>query len=299
MLKPFVNWDEIANLAMGSRRPSPPRQEGNEGQGGTYGAWDNQAGMYDQVAKMEAVFTLNQINCFDTSPEDSVLDCGCGPGRITVPMAKRAKSVTALDSSPKMLEICAANAKEAGLTNVTTKLLDFDDIKLGENLERHDIVICSRSAGLNDLVRLSALAKKYVVTVIWAHGYPNIPTTIGKLFEGMEESRSPGAPQSMPVTDRRLGNNLVYNRVYDMGFDPNLRIVDDGFTKTFASREEAYDDLLRLRAIYRSAQKPAEDQMRIFRSNVDKYLTVNPDGTVTYLSTTKSIVMWWDPQREE
>ena len=66
---------------------------------------------YDQMAKMEARFTLNQINCFDTDPYDSVLDVGCGPGRITVPMASRAKRVTALDSSSKMLEYCMKTLK--------------------------------------------------------------------------------------------------------------------------------------------------------------------------------------------
>jgi tRNA/tmRNA/rRNA uracil-C5-methylase (TrmA/RlmC/RlmD family) len=81
-------------------------------------SWDDNAAFYDQMAKMEAIFTLNQINCFDTDPSDTVLDVGCGPGRIAVPMARRAKSVTAMDSSSKMLGYCLKNAEEAGLTNV-------------------------------------------------------------------------------------------------------------------------------------------------------------------------------------
>ena len=299
MLKPFVNWDEIAGLAArGRRMPPNARQGGSGAQRGSYGAWDDSAEMYNQMAKMEAIFTLNQIDCFDTTKDDTVLDCGCGPGRITVPMAKRAKSVTALDSSPKMLEICSSNAKAEGLDNVIPKLLDFDDIEIGKNLDQHDIVICSRSAGLGDLIKLSGMAKKYVVTVGWSHGYPNIPTIIGKLFAGMDENKDPDAAPTMPETDRRLGNSLMYNRVYDMGFNPNLRIVDDGFTKTFSNREEAYADLLRLHAVYHLANGPAADQLDIFRANVDLFLTDNPDGTVTFLSKTKSVVMWWDPQRE-
>ena len=32
--------------------------------------------------------------------------------------------------------------------------------------------------------------------------------------------------------DRRLGYNVFYNMVYDLGYDPNIKIVTDGFTKT-------------------------------------------------------------------
>ncbi|MCL2678611.1 MAG: class I SAM-dependent methyltransferase [Clostridiales bacterium] len=305
MPKPFVNWDEIMKLAMGGRRPfsggpGGPQRAAGEAPPSPYGMWDKGAPLYDQMAKMEAGYTLNQINCFETSPEDTVLDCGCGPGRIVVPMAKRAKSVTALDTSPKMLEFCAANAKAAGLTNVTTKLLDFNEVEIGKNLEKHDIVICSRSAGLMDLVKLSSMANKLVVSIIWAHGYLSIPAIIGKLFNGMEGVRGPGAgPGFMPPGDRRLGNNIIYNRTYDLGFNPNLKIVEDGFTKNFASREEAYADLFLLRSMFNLEATLPEEQMNIFKTNTDNFLTANADGTVTFLSKTKTVVMWWDPQREE
>lgn len=288
MSKPFINWEELAKLAM----PAPPKRPENAEHKGPkkgYGGWDNQAEFYNRMAKMEAEFTLNQINCFDTSKEDTVLDVGCGPGRITVPMAKRAKSVTSLDASPKMLEFCAANAKEAGLDNVTTKLFDWETEDIA-SLGKFDIVIASRTVALQDLVRLSSLAKKYAAIVIWAYGYPSIPAIVGKLFQGTEDKSVEGPPQRR---DRRLGNNLWYNRVYDLGFDPNLKIVEDGFTRTFENRQQAYEELRKLRPGL------AEDKLPIFKENTDAFLTENPDGSVTFLSRTKSIVLWWKPERQE
>jgi ribosomal protein L20 len=35
--------------------------------------------------------------------------------------------------------------------------------------------------------------------------------------------------------DRRLGYNVFYNMVYDLGHDPNIKIVTDGFTKDYAA----------------------------------------------------------------
>lgn len=288
MSKPFINWEELAKLAM----PAPPKRAEDSGDRGPkrgYGGWDNQAEFYNRMAKMEAEFTLNQINCFDTSKEDTVLDVGCGPGRITVPMAKRAKSVMSLDASPKMLEFCAANAREAGLDNVTTKLFDWETEDIS-TLGKFDIVIASRTVALQDLVRLSSLAKKYVAIVIWAHGYPSIPGIVGKLFKGTEERPMPGPPQHR---DRRLGNNLWYNRVYDLGFDPNLNIVEDGFTRTFENRQQAYEELRKLRP------ELAEEKLPIFKKNTDEFLTENQDGSVTFLAKTKSIVLWWKPERAE
>lgn len=288
MSKPFINWEELAKLVM----PAPPKnmaQTNKKAPQKGYGGWDNQADFYNRMAKMEAEFTLNQLNCFDTAREDTVLDVGCGPGRITVPMAKRAKSVTSLDASPKMLEFCEANAKEAGVDNVTTKLFDWETEDIAV-LGKFDIVIASRTVALHDLVRLSSLAKKYVVIVIWAHGFLSIPGIVGQIFKGTEERPMADPPH---FGDRRLGNNLWYNRVYDLGFDPNLNIVEDGFTRTFESRSQACEELRKLKP------ELAEDKVPIFEKNLDDFLTENPDGTVTFLAKTRSIVLWWKPERQE
>lgn len=57
--------------------PRPPAQDPAKN------IWDDSAEMYNQMAAMELSYTANQINCLDLSSEDTVLDIGCGPGRIT------------------------------------------------------------------------------------------------------------------------------------------------------------------------------------------------------------------------
>lgn len=289
MKSPLINWEAIAEL---TRPPMPQGRKDGKGPGRGIGGWDGQAAFYNQMAQMEAGFTLNQLDCFDTGPEDTVLDAGCGPGRIAVPMAKRAKSVTALDASPEMLEFCRKNAEAAGLSNVTTKLLDWEDKAGVGELQAHDIVIASRSIAMGDIPLLCSLAKKYVVLIIWSHGCPSIPVIVGELFKGLEEPRL-GPPVSR---DRRLGNNLLYNRIYDMGYNPNLKVVDDGFTKDYPSRDEAYADLARLKP---ELADMGPEKQQLFKNNTDRFLTQHEDGTVTFLSPTKSVVLWWKPELEE
>jgi SAM-dependent methyltransferase len=54
---------------------------------------------------------------------ESVLELGCGTGRVTIPMAKTGASVTGLDSSPAMLEIATAKAARE---NVAVRFVEGD-----------------------------------------------------------------------------------------------------------------------------------------------------------------------------
>ena len=275
---PLINWPELLRLSSHNMMPERKPEEGD--------IWENAAVMYNKMAAMEREYTFAQLDAFDTSPEDTVLDVGCGPGRISVLMAQRAKSVTAIDSSEKMLNFCRENAEKAGVRNLTARLLDWNNAVLGENLERHDIVIASRSEGMRDIEKLTSFARKYAVMIAWANA-PCIPDILGDLFYGTsawEKKRSP------MQRDRRLGYNVFYNMVYDLGYDPNIKIVTDGFTKDYADYEEAYADLCTLGEI-------RDGEMEIFRNNCNKWLSKNDKGGITFRRETKTFVLWWSPEK--
>lgn len=52
-------------------------------------------------------------------PLASALDFGCGVGRLTLPLARRAEHVTACDVAPELLARARVHAEEAGLHNIT------------------------------------------------------------------------------------------------------------------------------------------------------------------------------------
>jgi SAM-dependent methyltransferase len=69
----------------------------------------------------------------------SALDFGCGVGRLTLPLARRAASVVACDIAPTMLAHARQNTESAGLRNVA-----FLDSELLEDLPRdHFDFVCS------------------------------------------------------------------------------------------------------------------------------------------------------------
>src|SRR5512140_506084 len=61
---------------------------------------------------------------------ESVLELGCGPGRLALAFANVAASVTAVDISPAMLRVARENAAAAGAENVHFETLD--EFRLGE-----------------------------------------------------------------------------------------------------------------------------------------------------------------------
>jgi ubiquinone/menaquinone biosynthesis C-methylase UbiE len=92
------------------------------------------------------------IRRMQLAPDFSVLDVGCGPGTLALPLACEVREVTALDISSTMLERLEYNAASAGVSGIKTLCADFlqtEDDKLGQ----HDIVIASRSLPMGDLRR--------------------------------------------------------------------------------------------------------------------------------------------------
>ncbi|MBN2294576.1 MAG: methyltransferase domain-containing protein [Pirellulales bacterium] len=76
------------------------------------------------------------------SPDMSVLDVGCGSGIFSFYLAERTTSVTGIDASTEMLNICQEKKKQAGLNNVD--FLECDIKYLRELLdEKVDLIICS------------------------------------------------------------------------------------------------------------------------------------------------------------
>lgn len=90
--------------------------------------WMLENRIMENVAGSEVLIQRAQIK-----PGMAVLDAGCGPGRVTVPLALYATpagSVTALDIQPEMLERLQVRVRRAGLLNVKIIQAGLGDGKL-------------------------------------------------------------------------------------------------------------------------------------------------------------------------
>ena len=132
--------------------------------------WDKAApGFYRRTKKEDYNDALFDKLILDEN--DTVLDIGCGEGSVTVPLARKVKSVIGLDSSPKMLEYLEKRAKDNDIKNIKTILKPIEEIKYSE-IGDVDVVVCSRS--LNGIIpieevlmELDKIASKYVFITIF------------------------------------------------------------------------------------------------------------------------------------
>ena len=99
----FINWDALSKMCFIRPTEDAPYDPAV--------AWGKVATMYDGMAKLEKEFTLNQVNAMILSKEDSVVDIGCGSGRLSVPIAQRVKPVTSVDVADEMLAKCKEKCK--------------------------------------------------------------------------------------------------------------------------------------------------------------------------------------------
>lgn len=244
--------------------------------------WGSFAGMYDGMAKLEREFTQKQVDQMPLSAADSVIDIGCGPGRLSVPVAKKVKSVTALDVSEAMLTKCMENARREGVRNITPMRANWLAKDAVETVGNYDIAIASRSVGFGDLAKINQIARKYVIILGWANA-PSLREIQLDFLAGIAAEKMPHDPDA-----RMFGYNMMFNMVYDMGANPNIVVVEDGFERDYTSREQAYADL-------RFVGEIGPEFEEQYRRNVDRYLTPKPEGGFKLLRQTKTFVLWWRP----
>jgi ubiquinone/menaquinone biosynthesis C-methylase UbiE len=79
-------------------------------------------GYAEMTEKYGSVF--DPLNLIDVGPEDVVLDVACGTGRLTLPLAAKARHVTGFDLTPKMVDIARQAQARAGVTNIDWQMGD-------------------------------------------------------------------------------------------------------------------------------------------------------------------------------
>lgn len=116
------------------------------------------------------------------SPEDVVVDFGCGPGYYTVEIAKRAKQLIDVDLSPEMLKKAQAKAAKAKAENVQFLQSNGAKIDLADgSVDKILLVTVYHEIGDNDAVLkefrriLKPSGKLIIVEVVKKSILPSAP----------------------------------------------------------------------------------------------------------------------------
>ena len=219
----IINWNEIWKLM----RLNSPLRKSLEEDAGTlgdkYAKQCNESLMQSQSKER----TERQISKIELNAEYTVLDIGSGPGRLAIPIAKRVKSVTAIDPSRAMLEYLQENMEKGDVCkNITCINKRWEGIELGVDIEPHEVVIASHSLAMFDmqeaLAKIDAVAKKSVYLFTFAGRW--MDNGLWKVIYG-----------------ERPSADYIYlcNILHDMEIYANVEISDSEFEQRYNSLDEA------------------------------------------------------------
>jgi len=217
------------------------------------------------------------ISKIKIEPNDTVLDVGCGNGAITIPLAQKARSVTALDSSTRMLEFLGKKAGHPSNIHMINKGLEEVD---AQEIGYHDVVVASRSLnGIADiqaqLEKLDRIARKYVYITLWGVDNRKFENEMAELL-GRESHQNPEYI-------------LVYNILYEMGIQANVEFLKSNTRNHYSNMDEALD-----RIKWRIGDMD-EGEKSIIKKHLERVLTRNSDGSLTYSRTnSKWVLIWWE-----
>lgn len=136
--------------------------------------WDKKAEKFaENVVESPYHYTHQFLDYMTLSPSDTVLDIGCGPGTLALPLARRCQQVYALDFSLGMLERLKKYQQQFSLSNIHTLHKSWE--ACWDDVPQADIVIASRSTLVGNLAdaveKIIAKAKKrvYLTAIVDKH----------------------------------------------------------------------------------------------------------------------------------
>jgi SAM-dependent methyltransferase len=107
------------------------------------------------IKKANPQYTLFLLNQLNITASDNVLELGCGPGTLTIPVAKKVKQVTAVDSSAGMFEVLKESAEAEGLQNIVYVNKIWREVDLQSDLSApFDVAFASNAINLMGLKEL-------------------------------------------------------------------------------------------------------------------------------------------------
>lgn len=134
--------------------------------------WDKRALSYPRYSSSPDTFEAEIIKMTEEAgvvlTRASLLDVGCGSGKFTIGLAKKAGRVHGIDISGEMLRILMEDAEKEGVRNITCEKTGWEGFDCDI---RYDLVFCSTTPAVRtpeDYLRVHDIARKAVIYLGWA-----------------------------------------------------------------------------------------------------------------------------------
>jgi SAM-dependent methyltransferase len=208
--------------------------------------------------------------------DTSVVDIGAGSGRWTIPLALKAKTVTAVEPSREMLEILRENVQAAKLRNVRVVQSTWENAVV----EPHDIVLCAHAmySSPDLLAFVKKMEQNAGQTCYLDLRLPPADGILGAL--------------SLVIYGRRHDSPnavIAYNALYSAGIYANIIVEDNIFHWENSTVDEAF---IRAKRHLKVENSDTFDQL--IRDTLTQRLVCS-NGSYTWPDGMRSALLWWSP----
>lgn len=212
----------------------------------------------------------------NTDGQTTVVDVGAGNGRWTIPLARIARSVTAVEPSEAMLSLLRQNIAQANLNNIQIVPARWEEAIV----EPHDVTVCAHAIyASRDLAafigKMERQAKKRCYLAVRLPPHNSI---IGELSHSIYGHRH-DSPNAI----------IAYNALYSLGIYASV-LVEEGISHWVNSTfEEAF---ARAKRHLRLGSSTAHDEL--IRDTLTRCLTYQ-DNAYVWPDGMRSALLWWSP----
>lgn len=244
--------------------------------------WDKRAEGYYEWVKADD-YTEHLLSRIKVDTSSTVLEIGCGPGSLAIPLAKRVKSVTAVDVSKEMLNYLSKDADRDGLTNIRCVNKRWEDVIVGEDIEIYDYAIASRSLIVwPDLKEaLYKMDRVFRQRVYLVHAVGSGPFNAGVYRAAGREYKPP--PNYIHV----------YNLLYQMGIYANVEVFESNTRVGYLNLDKALEDW---RGKIGELKPNEEESLRAYL--VEQLEERNGTLALKAESKWKWALIWWEKSDE-
>lgn len=207
---------------------------------------------------------------------EDALDIGAGCGALAIPLARRMKSVVALEPAPAMAQALRREAKRLGLDNLRVVESAWGEV----SISGCDLILCAHVGGLlrgesSFLAEITSLARRGVALVRDADGDRD------KFFFKELYPKLLGRPYSACCDFAETVTALK-----SMGVEPSVTFVDYRSDQPFDDLEEACDFWMEYLGL-------AEEPHREFLTEFLSERLVKEAGGLLAPYPKRAAVIWW------
>ena len=204
--------------------------------------WKNPCQKWDHPQKAEAFWesaSSSQLDRIEATLSGleleagfKVLDIGCGPGNLTLPIAEKVAHVTAVDASGSMIRLLKKKADERNLINISTLISNWEDVDEEDLKPPYDLVLASLCWDMLDvrgaLQMMQRVARGKICCICHA-GEPAWKTLKKEVYTKLHGREVLSFPKA----------DVLFNILYQWGKFPEVEVYQYDYLESFVGREEA------------------------------------------------------------